>query len=90
MKINKLYKKLFIIAISIYVIYIFIGQQKTINSYKSAESYYKEQIDEKIAYKESLYKKKTNINSEEYIEEAAREKLDMYLPNERVYIDTSK
>ena len=26
----------------------------------------------------------------EYIEEMAREKLDMYLPNERVYIDTSK
>ena len=29
-------------------------------------------------------------NKKEYIEEVAREKLDMYLPNERVYIDISK
>ena len=30
---------------------------------------------------------KNNINSTEYIENMAREKLGMYLPNERVYID---
>lgn len=90
MKTKKLYKKILIVGISIYVIYIFIGQQKTINAYKNAEDYYADQIDAKIAYKELLYNKKNNINSEEYIEEAAREKLDMYLPNERVYIDTSK
>ena len=29
-------------------------------------------------------------NSNEYIEQIAREKLDMYLPNERVYIDIGK
>lgn len=28
---------------------------------------------------------KDNINSPEYIEQVAREKLDMYLPNERIY-----
>ena len=33
---------------------------------------------------------KENINSPEYIEEIAREKLNMYLPNERVYIDIGK
>ena len=32
-------------------------------------------------------KQKKNINSEKYIEEIAREKLDMYLPNEKVFID---
>ena len=35
-------------------------------------------------------KTKENVNSPEYIEEVAREKLDMYLPNERVYIDMNK
>ena len=90
MKTKKIYKKLFIIGIAIYVLYIFANQQKTLNSYKTAQQYYEEQISEKIAYKETLYSTKNNINSEEYIEEAAREKLDMYLPNERVYIDTSK
>ena len=38
----------------------------------------------------SQQKTKENVNSTEYIEEVAREKLDMYLPNERVYIDISK
>ncbi len=90
MKLKKIYKKLFFIGIAIYVIYIFANQQKVLNSYKNAEAYYTEQIESKIAYKDTLNKKKNSINSEEYIEEAAREKLDMYLPNERVYIDTSK
>ena len=43
-----------------------------------------------MAYQESLNATKDNINSEEYIEQIAREKLDMYLPNEKVYIDKSK
>ena len=30
------------------------------------------------------------MNTPEYIEKIAREKLDMYMPNERVYIDVSK
>ena len=90
MKTKKIYKKLFIIVAAIYLICIFANQQKTLNSYKTAQQYYTEQIESKVAYKEGLYDKKNNINSEEYIEQAAREKLDMYLPNERVYIDTSK
>ena len=39
------------------------------------------------SYKQSLKALKENIDSPEYIEEIAREKLGMYLPNERVYID---
>jgi len=33
-----------------------------------------------------MHETKKNINSEKYIEEIAREKLDMYLPNETVYV----
>ena len=40
--------------------------------------------------KEELLVTQENVNSEEYIEKIAREKLDMYLPNETVYIDASK
>lgn len=86
-KANKIGKKILFFVILAYVIYIFIGQQKTLNSYKTAQKYYSEQLNKQIAYQESLYDTKTNINSKEYIEEVAREKLDMYLPNERVYID---
>lgn len=86
-KSNKIYKKLLILGVLLYVTYIFIGQQKTLNSYKNSEKYYSERLNKQLAYQESLYETKSNINSNEYIEEAAREKLDMYLPNERVYID---
>ena len=84
---NKLSKKLLFFAILSYIIYIFIGQQKTLNSYKTSQKYYKEQLNKQLAYQESLTETRDNINSKEYIEEVAREKLDMYLPNERVYID---
>ena len=84
---NKIYKKILIFGILIYIVYIFIGQQKTLRSYKNTQKYYSAQLDTQLAYQESLYETKANINSKEYIEKVAREKLDMYLPNERVYID---
>ena len=90
LKSKKIYKKLLFIAIFAYVLYIFIGQQKTLNSYKSSNEYDTEQINKQLAYQKTLTDKKDNINSKEYIEEVAREKLDMYLPNERVYIDKTK
>lgn len=89
MKINNrknFYKKLLFIGISIYVIGIFINQQKTLNSYNKSAKYYQSQIEEKNEYQQELYETKSNINSKEYIEKVARENLDMYLPNERVYV----
>ena len=57
---KKIYKRLFIGIIAIYVV--------------------KE-------YKEELAKKQEDVSSLEFIEQTAREKLDMYYPNEKVYID---
>lgn len=88
LKTNKFHKKLLIVGVLIYLSYIFIGQQKTLNSYKKTQEYYSEQLNKKLAYQESLYEAKSNIDSKEYIEKVSREKLDMYLPNERVYIDS--
>ena len=87
---NNLIKKVCFIGIAIYVMFIFINQQKTLNSYKTSQEYYQDEIKTKLAYQETLKETKSNINSEEYIEEVAREKLDMYLPNERVYVDIGK
>ena len=61
-----------------------------LNDKKTTQEYYAMRIEEQKKYKEELTELKNNINSPEYIEEIAREKLDMYLPNERVYIDISK
>ncbi len=89
-KTKKLLKKVLIIGIILYVVYTFFVQQKTLNAYQADQERYSEQIAEEKEKQEELKTTKENINSKEYIEEVAREKLDMYLPNERVYIDISK
>lgn len=86
-KYQKLYKRLLIIAIAIYVIFTLVSQQKTINQYTNDGKELATQIQEQKDYKEELAKKKDNVTSLEYIEQTAREKLDMYYPNEKVYID---
>lgn len=87
---KKIYKKIIMVAIIVYFAGILISQQKTLNIYKSAEAEYKQQLEEATETKEALLKTKQNISSLDYIEEVAREKLDMYLPNERVYVDIEK
>ena len=42
LKSKKIYKNLLFVAIFAYVLYIFIGQQKTLNSYKNTNEYYTE------------------------------------------------
>lgn len=87
---KKIYKRLLILVFMIYVIYTFIMQQQTLNAYKAEESKYNQEIEKAKEEQEKLVATKNNINSNEYIEQIAREKLDMYLPNERVYIDIGK
>ena len=43
-----------------------------------------------IVDKNELNINKENANSLEYIEQVAREKLNMYYPNEKIYVDNSK
>lgn len=90
MKISKLLKKVFIVGIIIYVSVIFINQQQSINAYNNQQANLRNKIKEQEEYKQTLLATKENISSPEYIEELAREKLDMYLPNEKVYIDVNK
>ena len=89
-KIKLILKRVLIVAIAIYLIYTFFTQQKALNMYKADEERYLEQISQEEEKKEELIQTKANINSKEYIEEIARDKLDMYLPNEKVYIDINK
>ena len=90
MKINKLIKKFFLVIVILYVSITFINQQKAINAYNNQQASLKEKIQEQEEYNQTLLATKQNISSPEYIEELAREKLDMYLPNEKVYIDIKK
>ncbi len=82
-----LLKKIILIVVSVYAVITVINQQKTLNTYKNQKISLDAQISEATEYQKQLNEEKDNINSSEYIEAVAREKLDMYLPNERVYID---
>ena len=87
---KKLYKNIIIVIAIIYFVITLISQQKTLNTYKSAEVSYKEQLEQAKELQSSLLATKSNVSSLDYIEEVAREKLDMYLPNERIYVDIEK
>ena len=89
MKLNlkSILTKLILIIVGIYLVITFVKQQKKINSYDSNIDYFLSKIEEQIEYKESLVSLKENASSLEYIEKIAREKLNMYKPNEKVYID---
>lgn len=76
-----------IIGVLLYFMYVCISQQQTMDSYQNESAMYKERIVSAQAEKEKLENIKENVDSTEYIEDVAREKLGMYLPNERVYID---
>lgn len=89
LKFNKLMNYI-LITVIIYTFFTFINQQSKLNSYSKDISYYNTQIEELKEKKEELLATQENVNSEEYIEKIAREKLDMYLPNETVYIDANK
>lgn len=87
MKKKKLLKRLIILSIAIYFMFTLINQQKTLNQYSQNSEELNTQIAEAEDEKEKLTNQKDNVDSLEFIEQTAREKLDMYYPNERVYID---
>ena len=85
--IKKLIKRLIIVCIIIYAFITFSNQQKILNTYASSNTEIEKKLEQAQEYQEQLKEIKENVNSKEYIEEVAREKLDMYLPNERVYVN---
>ena len=84
---KKIYKIILILIIGTYAVFTLINQQKMLNQYTSNAEDLAKEIQEEQETKEELAQKKDNVDSLEYIEQMAREKLDMYYPNERVYID---
>ena len=87
---RKLLIKLLLIFLAAYAVYIFVSQQKMLNSYAKEKKQYEMQISEAKEQQADLNDTLSNIDSTEYIEKIAREKLDMYLPNEKIYIDIEK
>lgn len=83
-------KNIVVIVFIIYAMTTFMNQEKVLSSYKEQEQQVANQIEEAKEYQEELSVSKENANSLEYIEQVAREKLNMYYPNEKIYVDNSK
>lgn len=87
MKKKKLYKRLLIVLVFAYAIFTLANQQKVLNQYNDNSKELANKIEEQQIYNQKLVAEKENVNSKEFIEETAREKLDMYYPNEKIYLD---
>ena len=87
---KKIYKNVIIAIFLIYFVVTLVSQQKTLNQYSSEAEIYAKQLETATEENKDLNKTKEDVDSTEYIEQMAREKLDMYLPNERVYIDINR
>lgn len=92
MKKNKLLKIAFFIALIVWVVML-IKQQVSLEQYKDEIQVLSTKIevaeDELNQNKEYLEEEEERTKSLEYIEKIAREKLGMYLQNERVYVDSN-
>ena len=92
MKKKKFLHMAFIIAIIAWVVML-IKQQVSLEQYKDEIQVLSTKIevaeDELNHNKEYLEEEEERTKSLEYIEKIAREKLGMYLQNERVYVDSN-
>ncbi|HEY8348531.1 MAG TPA: septum formation initiator family protein [Clostridia bacterium] len=76
-----------LLVIFLYLSYIAVNQQRLIYAKNLELSKLEDKIAEEKKINEELKKQSKIIESDEYIEKIAREKLGMVKKNERVYVD---
>lgn len=79
-----------LVAIFIYLSYIALGQQKLLSAKSIEMSKIENKIAEEKKVNEELKAEKEMIDSDEYKEKIAREKLGMVKKGERVFVDIGK
>lgn len=80
----------FVICFMLYFTYTFIDQQIQINKYDSKIKMYSADIKAKKDLTEYYNNQKGSTNSDEYIENVARESLGYVKPYEKIFIDVNK
>ncbi len=79
-----------VFAFIVYFVYTVCEQQIKINSYNSKIETYKADIDSKAKLVSYYDNQKTNIETDEYIEDVARDTLGYVKPYEKIFIDANK
>ncbi|HEX2946918.1 MAG TPA: septum formation initiator family protein [Clostridia bacterium] len=74
----------------VYLLFIALNQQKLLNAKDLELGRIENRIDEETKLNDELNKEKEMIQSDEYIEKVAREKLGMVKKDQKVYVDIGK
>ncbi|MDO4744235.1 MAG: septum formation initiator family protein [Clostridia bacterium] len=83
-------KALGILAVCIYVACTFVKQQITLSKCDDVADEYRAKIAEAQAENQKLEDELEKADTDEYLEQIAREKLGLVKPNERVFIDITQ
>lgn len=86
---KKLLSTLAVTAVCLYFACVLIEQEMQLNELSSEIEAYQAQLDEANMRTEELRETKNIINTDEYIEKYAREKLGLVMPYEIVFVDAS-
>ena len=81
---------IFVIVMSIYSAVTMIEQQKILSAKSNELKSIQAKIDEESKATDDLKKQKEVVNSDEYVESVAREKLGMVKHGEKVFVDVNK
>lgn len=73
-----------------YFTWTFVGQEQIIREKQSQIASINQKIDDEKSKNADLKKQKELVNSSEYIEKVAREKLGMVKPGEKIFVDVNK
>jgi len=77
-------------GVFVYCAYLAFNQQKFIYAKDMELKSIQARISEESKQNEELKRQKETLNSDEYIERVAREKLGMVKRNERIFVDINK
>ena len=76
-----------LIAFIVYFLFIIVEQQKILYSKEEAMKNIRTRVEEETRENEELIRQKEILDTDEYIEKVAREKLGMVKPGEKIFID---
>jgi len=79
-----------LLVIFLYLSYIAVNQQQVLHAKNLTLDKLEDKIEVEAKLNEKLSKERDMIQSDEYVEKVARERLGMVKKNERVYMDIGK
>lgn len=86
---QKLLSTLLVTCVFVYFAYVLIDQEIQLQRLSEEIELYQAQLDEANMKTEELKETKKIINTDEYIENYAREKLGLVMPYETIFVDAS-